>query len=104
MAELKESIENATVIERGISPLMVNMLSALEDFVALDMPFKTEKREQALEELNAYPLDQLDDPVDEPYAAYATKYGALLFCAHHEMLHAGQIGLLRRLLGNSPIR
>ena len=60
--------------------------------------------EQALEELNAYPLDQLDDPVDEPYAAYATKYGALLFCAHHEMLHAGQIGLLRRLLGNSPIR
>ena len=60
--------------------------------------------EQALEELTAYPLDQLDDPVDEPYAAYATKYGALLFCAHHEMLHAGQIGLLRRLLGNSPIR
>jgi uncharacterized damage-inducible protein DinB len=60
--------------------------------------------EQALEELNTYPLDQLDDPVDEPYAAYATKYGALLFCAHHEMLHAGQIGLLRRLLGNSPIR
>ncbi|MCS5587459.1 MAG: DUF3450 domain-containing protein [Porticoccaceae bacterium] len=51
MAELKESIENATVIERGISPLMVNMLSALEDFVALDMPFKTEKREQALAEL-----------------------------------------------------
>lgn len=60
--------------------------------------------QQALLELENYPLGQLDDPVDQPYAAYATKYGALLFCAHHEMLHAGQIGLLRRLLGKSPIR
>ncbi|HIN96073.1 MAG TPA: DinB family protein, partial [Planctomycetes bacterium] len=60
--------------------------------------------QQALLELENYPLEQLDDPVDQPYAAYATKYGALLFCAHHEMLHAGQIGLLRRLLGKSPIR
>jgi len=37
MAELVESIENATVIERGISPLMANMLNALEDFVELDV-------------------------------------------------------------------
>lgn len=59
---------------------------------------------QALQELDTYPVDQLDDPVDQPYAAFATKYGALLFCAHHEMLHAGQIGLLRRLLGKPPIR
>lgn len=59
---------------------------------------------QALDELDHYCLEQLDDPVDEPYAAFATKYGALLFSAHHEMLHAGQIGLLRRLLGKTPIR
>ncbi len=59
---------------------------------------------QAMEELERYPLEQLDDPVDKPYAAYPTKYGSLLFCAHHEMLHAGQIGLLRRLLGKSPVR
>jgi len=59
---------------------------------------------QAMEELERYPLEQLDDPIDKPYAAYPTKYGALLFCAHHEMLHAGQIGLLRRLLGKSPVR
>ena len=59
---------------------------------------------QAMKELEQYPVEQLDDPVDHPYAAYPTKYGALLFCAHHEMLHAGQIGLLRRLLGKSPVR
>jgi len=51
MAELEESIENATVIERGISPLMINMLNGLEDFIALDMPFKKDKREEAIAEL-----------------------------------------------------
>jgi hypothetical protein len=46
----------------------------------------------------------LAEPLDEPYAVYPTKLGAIVFCAHHEMLHAGQIGLLRRLLGKPPIR
>jgi hypothetical protein len=50
---LKESIANATVIERGISPLMVNMLAALEDFVALDMPFKREMRAEAVADLTS---------------------------------------------------
>ena len=48
MSELKESIANATVIERGVSPLMVTMLAGLEDFVALDMPFKKEMRLDAV--------------------------------------------------------
>lgn len=46
----------------------------------------------------------LDDPIDPPHAAFATKYGALLFAADHEMLHAGQIGLLRRLMNKPPVR
>jgi hypothetical protein len=56
MAELVESIENATVIERGISPLMENMLKALRTFVELDVPFKTEMRTEAVEDL----FDNLD--------------------------------------------
>ncbi|MDA7571938.1 DUF3450 domain-containing protein [Porticoccaceae bacterium] len=52
MAELKESIANATVIERGVSPLMVSMLAGLEDFVALDMPFKKDDRLDAIADLN----------------------------------------------------
>ncbi len=32
-----------------------------------------------------------------------TKLRALLWCAHHEMLHAGQMGLLRRHLGYPPM-
>jgi hypothetical protein len=60
--------------------------------------------DQSMLELAVYPLDHLNDPIDEPYAAYPTKLGCLLFCVHHEMLHAGQIGLLRRLLSKNPIR
>jgi len=52
MSELQESIKNATVIERGISPLMASMLDGLGDFIELDMPFKTEARSEAIADLN----------------------------------------------------
>jgi hypothetical protein len=60
--------------------------------------------QRVLEELPRYSESQLDEPCEEPYALYATKMGALYFCSAHEMMHAGQIGVLRRLLGKSPIR
>ncbi len=60
--------------------------------------------EQAMLELPTFTDAMLDEPVDMPYAAIATKFGGLLFCSHHEMLHAGQIGLLRRLIGKVPVR
>jgi hypothetical protein len=59
---------------------------------------------QVQEEAAGYREEDLREAIDEPYAVYANKLGALLFCANHEMLHAGQIGLLRRLLGYSPVR
>lgn len=74
-------------------------------------PTPTEIREvfdrvhqQALTELAGWSDEELDIPVDEPHAVFATKLGAIYFCSMHEMMHAGQIGLLRRLLGKSPIR
>ncbi len=57
---------------------------------------------QVLSELSDYSLDELDETVVEPYAVYPNRLGSLLFCAAHEMLHAGQIGVLRRQLGNEP--
>lgn len=59
---------------------------------------------QAMQELPTFSDSILDEAVEMPYAAVATKFGGLLFCSHHEMLHAGQIGLLRRLLGKRPVR
>lgn len=60
--------------------------------------------DQAMAELADCSEQDLNETIDEPYAVYNTKMGALFFCAHHEMLHAGQIGLLRRLLGKPPVR
>jgi uncharacterized damage-inducible protein DinB len=60
--------------------------------------------QRALEELATYRDADLGDSIDQPYAVEATKLGALYFCAAHEMLHAGQIGLLRRMLGKQPVR
>jgi hypothetical protein len=60
--------------------------------------------QQSMTELELVPDEVLDEPIEMPYAAFPTKLGGLLFCSHHEMLHAGQIGLLRRLLGKAPIR
>ena len=59
---------------------------------------------QSMHEMAGFDETGLDEPVDEPYAAFATRYGALLFAGDHEMLHAGQIGLLRRLMGKPPLR
>ncbi|MEC9092875.1 MAG: DinB family protein [Planctomycetota bacterium] len=60
--------------------------------------------QQVQEELPTFTLDHLNLAVEPPHAAFSTNYGALLFAVDHEMIHAGQIGLLRRLLGKEPIR
>lgn len=60
--------------------------------------------QQVLTELPRHEDAELDEPVEEPYALFPTKLGSLYFCAAHEMMHAGQIGLLRRLLGKENIR
>lgn len=59
---------------------------------------------QVLSELPRFDGAALDEPSEPPHSAYATKYGALLFTAQHEFLHAGQIGVIRRLMGQPPLR
>ena len=45
----------------------------------------------------------LDEPTEAPHTSFGTKFGSLVFVADHEMLHAGQIGMLRRLMGKEPV-
>jgi uncharacterized damage-inducible protein DinB len=59
--------------------------------------------EQVLRELSGLGETEIDQPVPHPHPFAKTKLQALLWCAHHEMLHAGQIGLLRRQLGYPPM-
>lgn len=60
--------------------------------------------EQMRIEVPTFTDEELDQPLGPPTSAYASRYGALLFAGDHEMLHAGQIGMLRRLMGKSPLR
>jgi uncharacterized damage-inducible protein DinB len=47
----------------------------------------------------------LSEPTGEPpHPMFKTKEEAIRWSIQHEFIHAGQIGLLRRLLGASPLR
>jgi septal ring factor EnvC (AmiA/AmiB activator) len=48
ISQLEESIANVTVMERQIQPLILKMLDGLEQFVALDVPFHKQEREERL--------------------------------------------------------
>src|SRR5262249_15288626 len=60
--------------------------------------------DRVLLEAPSFTPEQMKEAVEAPYAVEGTKLGSLYFCSHHEMLHAGQIGLIRRLTGKQPIR
>jgi hypothetical protein len=59
--------------------------------------------EQVLRELPGLGEGEMDRPVLHPHPLAKTKLWALLWCAQHEAIHAGQIGLLRRQLGYAPL-
>lgn len=52
ISQLAKSIEEVSIIERQISPLMARMISTLEDFVKLDVPFLSQERSKRLNDLN----------------------------------------------------
>jgi hypothetical protein len=58
---------------------------------------------QALHELPQLADDELSEPPLKPHKLFTTKLGGLFWCSQHEMLHAGQLGLLRRLLGQKHL-
>jgi uncharacterized damage-inducible protein DinB len=58
---------------------------------------------QAMLELPALPEEELDRPPVKPHSLAQTKLWGLIWCAQHEAVHAGQIGLLRRQLGYPPV-
>ncbi|MEM6799444.1 MAG: DinB family protein [Planctomycetota bacterium] len=57
---------------------------------------------QAMTELATYNDEQLDVPSSPPHPIFTTKLGAINWCPQHEMMHAGQIVLLRRMMGKTP--
>lgn len=58
---------------------------------------------QVLIELPGMPDADLDQPLELPHRICRSKGDLLTWTARHEMLHAGQLGLLRRLFGYPPV-
>ncbi len=58
---------------------------------------------QVREEIPALDDALFDQLTATPHSRFTTKGGSLVWCAEHEMIHAGQIGLLRRLRGQQPL-
>ncbi|MDK1023175.1 MAG: DUF3450 domain-containing protein [Gammaproteobacteria bacterium] len=83
MGELNESIDNVTVIERQIGPLIQRMIDNLDKFIALDVPFLMAERTQRIEFLRDM-MGRADVAVSEKFSqvlqAYQVEntYGATL--------------------------
>ncbi len=58
MGELEQSIKDVVVMQRQMGPLAEKMIAALENFIALDMPFRMDERNARIEQLRA----NLTDP------------------------------------------
>lgn len=54
MLKLERSIEDASLIERQIVPLMLRMISGLDKFIEADIPFKLEERRGRVDRIRGY--------------------------------------------------
>lgn len=59
---------------------------------------------QAAAELSTFSDSELDILLEDPHPTFSTKLGAVEFCPSHELMHIGQVILLRRFLGRQPGR
>ena len=73
LADLEESIDSVTVIERQIGPLIERMIDNLENFVSLDVPFLMSERVERVEFLKDT-LDRADVSVAEKFSQVLQAY------------------------------
>lgn len=71
--ELEESIDNVTVIERQIQPLILRMLDGLEQFVELDIPLYRQDRLDRIDDLRTN-QDRADISVAEKFRQVLEAY------------------------------
>ena len=68
LQQLQESIEEVSVIERQITPLMMRMLDGLDQFIDLDVPFLLDERKSRVTKLKAT-LERADVTTAEKFRA-----------------------------------
>jgi hypothetical protein len=73
IASLGRSVDDATVIQRQITPLLIRMIDGLEQFVALDVPFHIDERTDRVEFLRAN-IDRSDITIAEKFRQVLEAY------------------------------
>ena len=73
MADLNAAIDEVSVVERQITPLMMRMIDGLEQFVALDVPFLPEERAKRVADLRAM-MDRADVAASEKFRRVMEAY------------------------------
>jgi hypothetical protein len=58
---------------------------------------------RVMDELASYPDVDLDLEPLIPHPLYKTRIASLRYAPLHEMIHCGQIAMLRRMLGHKPV-
>jgi len=66
-------MDQVSVIERQITPLMMRMITGLDQFVALDVPFLTEERSKRIASLKAM-MDRADITSSEKFRRLLEAY------------------------------
>ena len=73
MVQLAQSIDEVTVIERQVSPLMERMIDYLDQFIGLDIPFLMTERRDRVERLREI-MDRADVAVSEKFSQILRAY------------------------------
>ncbi len=73
IADIEESIDQVTIIQRQMTPLVIRMVDGLEKFIELDVPFHEEERAQRIAFLRAN-LDRSDLSVAEKFRQVLEAY------------------------------
>jgi len=73
LTQLAESMAEVSVIERQISPLMARMISTLDEFIALDVPFLAAERSKRINDLKAM-MARADTSVPEKFRRVLEAY------------------------------
>ncbi|MEM7704947.1 MAG: DUF3450 domain-containing protein [Pseudomonadota bacterium] len=71
--QIDESMDQVTVVERQVIPLMIRMIDGLEDFITLDVPFLLEERTERIGNLRAM-MDRADVTAAEKFRRVLEAY------------------------------